>query len=197
MLEFGELIKDGINVVDEVVKNGWARVKEEREGMETDDPRKLSLRALEAEAKAAHRGIWAAAVPPGPRRSVQYGTPTDLGAFLAAHKDVPVPAIVEQTSNASTLRVRLMFTNEEHAFANVTLAGVRAPKASSHTPNSTAPSGAEPWGDEAHHFSSSRLLQRGVTVTLLGLPGGGPAYGPNTSFVATVIHRASALKEVS
>ena len=63
----------------------------------------------------------------------------------------------------------------EHQFANISLAGVRSPRVAN-KPGETS----EQWGEEAKFFVESRLLQRGVTVTILSLPN-----APATPFQAT------------
>jgi staphylococcal nuclease domain-containing protein 1 len=73
-------------------------------------------------------------------------------------------ALVEAVKDGSTLRVRLMLPDETHQIINLSLAGVRSPRASR---DGEAP---EPWGEEARFFTESRLGQRAVRVVLLALP---------------------------
>ncbi|KAG9094261.1 hypothetical protein FRC07_011333, partial [Ceratobasidium sp. 392] len=73
--------------------------------------------------------------------------------------------IVEQVRDGSTLRVRLFMPEDQHQFANISLAGVRCPRAGGRDGEA-----AEEWGEEAKFFVESRLLQRAVRVQILSLP---------------------------
>lgn len=74
-------------------------------------------------------------------------------------------ALVETVKDGSTLRVRLMLPDDTHQIINLSLAGVRSPRASGREGEP-----AEPWGDEARFFTESRIGQRAVRVVILALP---------------------------
>jgi len=118
-----------------------------------------------------------------PPRHVYYTMPPDSQAFLNTWKGKPIDgkgsfclhvegahgcaliALVETVKDGSTLRVRLMLPDDTHQLINLSLAGVRSPRASGR--DGEAP---EPWGEEARFFTESRLGQRTVRVVLLALP---------------------------
>lgn len=53
--DFGTAEIGGVDVASEMLKNGWAKVKESKRDPTEDDIRK---RDIEAEAKAAGKGLW-------------------------------------------------------------------------------------------------------------------------------------------
>ena len=90
----------GLDLSSELLKNGWAKVKDSKRGEPTED--ELKKRELEAEAKAAGKGIWN---PHGPKvlvslaplsdqisqrwvqsRTVHHSMPADSQVFLAEWK---------------------------------------------------------------------------------------------------------------
>ncbi|KAL4074142.1 hypothetical protein J3A83DRAFT_4400199 [Scleroderma citrinum] len=128
----------GIDAIDEMLKNGWAKLKElKREPTEED----LRKQELEAEAKATGKGIWN---PHGPQARVIYHTmPANSAAFVSEWKGKSLDALVESVRDGSTLRVRLFMPDGEHQMVNITLAGVRCSRIAS-KPGETS----EPWAEE-------------------------------------------------
>ncbi|CAL1707496.1 unnamed protein product [Somion occarium] len=186
---------NGVDLASELLKNGWAKLKELKREPTEDDLRK---RDIEAEAKAAGKGIWN---PHGPKaHEIHYMMPTDSQGFISEWKGKLIDALVEQVKDGSTLRVRLLMPDGEHQFVNIALAGVRSPRVSS---NKGEPS--EPWAEEARFFTESRLLQRYVRVQLLSLPtstaipfqagANATAPPPATIFIGTVLHPAGNVAE--
>ncbi|GAA5853221.1 hypothetical protein JCM3766R1_000199 [Sporobolomyces carnicolor] len=180
-LEFGIVYAESsdaqqIDVAAEVVRAGWAKVREQSSAykprlgedgqLSDEDARKAFLRDLEQEAKANARGLWSGHAQS--ERTVEYQMPQDVGAFLAQHKGKPVDAIVEGVPNGAQVRARLLFSPEEHQFVNVGIAGLRAPRSGNLSGREDVT--GEEFGDEARFFVESRLLQRVVKVTLLSLP---------------------------
>ncbi|KAF8608810.1 transcription factor [Ceratobasidium sp. AG-I] len=158
--DFGIAEINGQNVANEVLRAGFARCKDiKREPTEEDTRRK----DLETEAHNGMVGMWN---PQGPKdHNVQYTMPADSAAFVNEWKGKNIDAIVEQVRDGSTLRVRLQMPEDQHQFANISLAGVRCPRATGRDGEA-----AEEWGDEAKFFVESRLLQRIVRVQILSLP---------------------------
>ena len=97
--------------------------------------------------------------------------PEDPAAFLSQHKGRPIEAVIEAVPNGSTVRARLLVSPTEHQVISLSIAGLRAPRAS----NNAGESGEEN-GDAARFFLEARVLQRIVKVTLLSLPT--PAVAP-------------------
>ncbi|KAF9793381.1 transcription factor [Thelephora terrestris] len=185
---------NGLDISIEILKNGWAKLKElKREPTEED----LKKREAEAEAKNDGKGIWN---PDGPQaRTVEYNMPVDSQAFMTTWKGKPIDAIVENVRDGSTVRVRLFLSDNEHQFVNVAMAGVRTPRASN---KQGEPS--EQWGEEAKYFTESRMLQRLVKVTLLSLPqltatpfqaGSSSAPPPAMILIGNVIHPVGNIAE--
>ncbi|KAL4080357.1 hypothetical protein V8B97DRAFT_1931905 [Scleroderma yunnanense] len=185
----------GIDAIDEMLKNGWAKLKElKREPTEED----LRKQELEAEAKATGKGIWN---PHGPQARVIYHTmPANSAAFVSEWKGKSLDALVESVRDGSTLRVRLFMPDGEHQMVNITLAGVRCSRIAS-KPGETS----EPWAEEAKFFTEWRLLQRTVRVVILSLPsstatpfqtGANQAPPPTASiFIGSVLHPAGNVAE--
>lgn len=193
--DFGTAEIGGVDVASEMLKNGWAKVKESKRDPTEDDIRK---RDIEAEAKAAGKGLWNSHGPQA--RAVHQTMPTDSQAFVSEWKGKSIDALVEQVRDGSTLRVRLFMPDGEHQMVNIALAGVRCPRTS---PKQGEPS--EPWAEEAKFFTESRLLQRSVRVIILSLPtsiatpfqaGANSAPPPPASiFIGTVLHPAGNVAE--
>ncbi|KAH9485463.1 Staphylococcal nuclease domain-containing protein 1 [Psilocybe cubensis] len=185
----------GVDLTTELLKSGWAKLKEiKREATEDD----IKKKELEAEAKASGKGIWN---PHGQKaRTVHHAMPTDSQAFVTEWKGKQLDALVEQVRDGTTLRVRLFMPDGDHQMVNIALAGVRSARASS---KQGEPS--EPWGEEAKFFTESRLLHRPVKVQILSLPTStatpfqtsatAAAPPPASIFIGTVIHPAGNVAE--
>ncbi|CEL60980.1 Staphylococcal nuclease domain-containing protein 1 OS=Schizosaccharomyces pombe (strain 972 / ATCC 24843) GN=snd1 PE=1 SV=1 [Rhizoctonia solani AG-1 IB] len=167
--DFGHAEIGGKDLATEVLRAGFARCKEiKREPTEDDNRRK----EIETEARNSMVGMWN---PQGPKNSgtndsvqdhnVQYSMPADSAAFVNEWKGKNIDAIVEQVRDGSTLRVRLLMPEDQHQFANISLAGVRCPRAGGREGET-----AEEYGEEAKFFTESRILQRVVRVQILSLP---------------------------
>ncbi|TFK20773.1 transcription factor [Coprinopsis marcescibilis] len=155
---------NGVDLTTELLRNGWAKLKEiKREASEED----LKKREIEQEAKAAGRGIWN---PHGQQaRVVHYTMPADSASFVNEWKGKPIDGIVEQVRDGTTLRIRLLMPDGDHQMVNITLAGVKSGRTAS-KPGETS----EPYAEEARFFTESRLLQRPVKVQILSLPNAAP-----------------------
>ncbi|KAJ7045614.1 hypothetical protein C8F04DRAFT_1334181 [Mycena alexandri] len=193
--DFGSAEIGGHDLTTELLRNGWAKLKDIKRDPTEEDLRK---RELENEAKSAGKGLWN---PHGPQaRAVHHTMPNDSQAFVSEWKGKSLDAIVEQVRDGSTLRVRLLMPDGEHQVVNIALAGVRSPRTSS---KQGEPS--ETWGEEAKFFTESRLLQRFVRVQILSLPtstatpfqsgANGSAAPPASIFIGTVLHPAGNVAE--
>ncbi|KAJ7703098.1 hypothetical protein B0H17DRAFT_1157205 [Mycena rosella] len=193
--DFGTAEIAGHDLALELLKNGWAKLKDIKREHTDEDLRK---RELESEAKSAGKGLWN---PHGPQaRAVHHTMPADSQAFVSEWKGKSLDAIVEQVRDGTTLRVRLLMPDGEHQVVNIALAGVRSARASS---KQGEPS--EPWGEEAKFFTESRLLQRPVRVQILSLPtstatpfqsgANGGVAPPASIFIGTVLHPAGNVAE--
>ncbi|GAA5915362.1 uncharacterized protein JCM6883_006810 [Sporobolomyces salmoneus] len=190
-----------IDVAAELVKSGWAKVRESNyksrggggEEMSEEENRKAFLKDLEEEAKVMGRGLWRGQEE---EREIEYQMPSDPAQFLAQYKGKPIDAIVESVTNGSQVRARLLFSPTYHQFINLGIAGLRAPRS-----GNLATAGredSEEFGDESKFFLESRLLQRLVKITLLSLPtpslssaaANGGAVQSASLFLGTIQHPA-------
>ncbi|KAF8622718.1 hypothetical protein AX15_006809 [Amanita polypyramis BW_CC] len=150
----------GIDLSLELLKNGWAKLKDLKREPTEDD---LKKRELETEAKTAGKGLWN---PHGPKaRCIQHTMPADSQAFLAEWKGKDLDGIVENVRDGTSLRIRLLIPDGDHQIVNITLAGVKSPRVAVKPGEAS-----EPLGEEAKFFTESRLLQRSVRVQILSLP---------------------------
>lgn len=185
----------GVDLTSELLRAGWAKLKEiKREASEED----LKKRDLESEAKAAGRGIWN---PHGQTaRAVHHTMPVDSQAFVSEWKGKPIDGIVEQVRDGTTLRIRLLMPDGDHQMVNIALAGVKGGRVAS-KPGETS----EQYAEEARFFTESRLLQRPVKVQILSLPNAAPTPFQSTAnasapasasiFIGTVLHPAGNVAE--
>ncbi|OJJ48399.1 hypothetical protein ASPZODRAFT_165280 [Penicilliopsis zonata CBS 506.65] len=189
--DYGVITLPGTNAsLPEIsVQEGWSRVREEA-GKRADESEETvalleRLRALEAHAQSEGKGIWGAAEESG-RVETEYEL-EDAKALVDQYRDSKLTAIVERVLNGDRLVLRLLLSPHEHLQTVVTLAGVRTPAAKRVSAAAAAAAAegkeqpAEPYGDEAHAFVESRLLQRRVQVSLLGVT-------PQGQLIATVLH---------
>ncbi|KAF7589943.1 hypothetical protein BBP40_003482 [Aspergillus hancockii] len=163
------------------VQEGWVRVRDEagKRGDESEDTVALlkRLRALEEHAQSEDKGVWAGAEKGRTETSYEL---SDGKAFVEEYKNKHLEGIVERVLNGDRLVIRLLLTPQEHLQVVVAVAGVRAPAARRvNAEGKEQP--AEPFGDEAQQFVESRLQQRKVQVSLLGVT-------PQGQLIATVLH---------
>ncbi|BCR89438.1 putative transcription factor (Snd1/p100) [Aspergillus chevalieri] len=163
------------------VQEGWSRVREEagKRADESEDTAALieRLRALEDHARDAEKGVWAGLAQGQIETSYELA---DGKALVEEYKQKDLQGIVERVLNGDRLVLRLLLAPQEHLQTIVALAGIRAPAAKRVTADGREQP-AEPYGDEAHAFVESRLLQRKVQVSLLGVT-------PQGQLIATVLH---------
>lgn len=178
--EFGIVkIKDGPDLPDELVKEGWVKVREDAGKKESDEDilqRLENLRALESEAKAQEKGLWSGA-------SGVIQVQNDLGdpSFLKEWSGKTVDGIVERIFAGDRLLTRLILSDKKHLQVMTLIAGIRTPSTQRTIPSTGQVQPAEEFGNEAKAFVESRLLQRQVKVQIVGA-------SPQGQLVAEVIH---------
>ncbi|KAL2918318.1 hypothetical protein HK105_202245 [Polyrhizophydium stewartii] len=152
------------NVSKLLVKEGWAKVRMP-EGKRQPSEDQLELSELETQAKEAKKGMWSEATG---TRSVSATFTGDARAFFEKHKGKPIPAVIEQVRDGSTLRVLLLLPDSAagkvHQMITLSLTGIKAPVYRKDMPNMQDL--VEPFAEEAKFFVESRLLQRDVRVVL-------------------------------
>lgn len=164
------------------VQEGWTRVRDEA-GKRSDDSEETlafldKLRALQDHARSEGKGVWAGTSNGLTETTYEIA---DANSLVQDHKDQPLQGIVERVLNGDRVALRLLLSPQGHLQTVVAVAGVRAPAAKRVNPADGKEQPAEPFGDEAHQFVESRLLQRKVQVTLLGVT-------PQGQLIATVLH---------
>ncbi|MFH4979105.1 hypothetical protein AB6A40_005814 [Gnathostoma spinigerum] len=157
------------NVTETGVSEGWLEV---RPGRQVDEYT-TKLLALQDTAKAAKKGRWAVEEGKGHEhiRNVTWVIENPR-AFVDAHKQKPIKAVIEQVRDGSTIRAFLLPTFD---YVTVILSGVKAPAVRAGTDGR-----AEEYAEEAKYFVECRLLQRDVEIILEGVS--------NQNFVGSVLH---------
>lgn len=168
----------GPTLPEYAVQEGWLKVREEAGKREEDEDALAmleNLRSLEAQAKDAGKGLWGSGVKA--EASYELSDPKSMVEQLKGKK---IDSIVEKVLSGDRMLVRLLISPERHIQTLVVVAGIRAPSTARTGPDGTVQAG-EPFGTEAHQFVEARLLQRKVSVSLLGVT-------PQGQLVATVMH---------
>ncbi|KAK4989802.1 hypothetical protein LTR50_002977 [Elasticomyces elasticus] len=178
-------LADGQQLPDLVVAEGWAKIRDDagkKEDTEEGTTLLERLEALEAHAKADEKGVWGK----DPKIEVVHEL-SDAKAFAETWKGKSIDAIVEKVLSGDRIIARLMVTPTQHTQTIVLVAGIRAP-GTKRTLSDGSEQPAEPFGNEAQAFVDQRLLQRGVSVTILGV-------SPNNLLVGEVRHPNGSIAE--
>ncbi|KAF2231782.1 nuclease domain-containing protein 1 [Viridothelium virens] len=174
--EYGTVIlQNREQLPDLLVAEGWAKLRDDagrKDESEAGSQLLEKLQALEARAKADEKGVWGTK---GGNVETSYEM-LDAKAFLEEWKGKSIDAIVEKVLSGDRLIVRLMPTPTRHVQTMLLIAGIRAPSTKRTNPDG-AEQAAEAFGPEAHQFVDSRLMQRTVAVTILGISPGGQLVG--------------------
>lgn len=172
----------GASLPDLAVQEGWVKLRDDAgKKEESEETTQLleKLRALEARARVDGKGVWGE----GKEGRIECGHDVgDAKGFVEEWKGKDIDAIVEKVITGDRLIARLMMSPTEHTQTLLLLAGVRAPSTKRTMPDGTEQAG-EPFSDDAQQFIEARLLQRNVTITILGV-------SPQNQLVATVKHPA-------
>lgn len=163
------------------VQEGWSKVREEA-GKRSDESEETlalldRLRALESLAQDENKGVWASSNKGVIETSYELANGQEL---VSKYKGEQLEGIIEKVLNGDRVVLRLLLAPQEHVQTVVAVAGIRAPSAKRTTAEGKEQA-AEPFGDEAQQFVESRLLQRKVKVSLLGVT-------PQGQLVATLLH---------
>lgn len=177
--EYGKVIvPNGPTLPDEIVSEGWAKVREEA-GRKEEDEATLAyldkLRGSEGEAKTAGKGLWGKG---GQIESIS--DVPDPNGLVQQYKGKKIDTIVERVLTGDRLIARLLLSPTKHVQTMVVVAGVRAPATKRTTPEGKDVP-AEPFGTEAHQFVDARLHQRKVTTQLIGVT-------PQNQLIGIVLH---------
>eukprot|EP00249_Psilotum_nudum_P022287 c28457_g1_i1 orf=385-3351(+) len=129
--EFGSVFLGETNLAASVVSEGWAKVRPQIGQNSEVSPYLAELECLEEQAKQQGLGMWNK-MPGSSEASIRDLPPSALGdasafdamGLLDSSKGKPLPAIVEQVRDGSTVRVYLL---PDFQFVQVFVAGIQAP----------------------------------------------------------------------
>lgn len=180
-------LQNGQPLLDLVVREGMVKLRDDA-GKKEESAQGTELlerlQALEAHAKADEKGLWQRDLA----RIENAHEMSDPKAFVESWKGKPVDAIVERVLSGDRLICRLIVSPTQHVQTIVLVAGIRSPATKRVNPSDGTEQPAEPYGVEAHQFVESRLLQRGVSVRILGV-------SPNNLLVGEVRHPMGSIAE--
>ena len=166
--DYGIIILQGGTVLPKLaVTEGWAKVRDDAGRQDDSDETKTiidELQLLEAQAKAASKGLWAA---DGGKLDVVYDLP-DANKFVSEWKGKNVEALIEKVLSGDRVIARLMITPTSHVQTIILIAGIRSPTTKRTNPSDGKEQPAEPFGEEAQQYVEQRLLQRSVKVCIVG-----------------------------
>lgn len=173
-------LQNGTILPDAVVQEGWAKLRDDSE-RKAENPQAAELleklQMFEAHAKADEKGVWAPQT-----QAVQCARELpDPKAFAEEHQGQAIEAVVERVLSGDRLICRLLVSPTEHIQTTVLVAGIRAPTTARTNPSDGTSQPAEAYGNESQAFVEERLLQRGVSIRILGV-------APNNSLVGEVRH---------
>ncbi|KAL2062404.1 hypothetical protein VTL71DRAFT_6670 [Oculimacula yallundae] len=179
--EYGVIyLNDGRKLPEEMVKNGWLKLREDA-GRKEDSEEALQqldqLRLLEAKARADDLGLWS---PNSNRIDVQHDM-GDAPAWLEKYKGQTLDGLVERVLSGDRMLVRVILSPTKHVQIMTLVAGIRAPTTERVNPSNGQTQPAEEFGNEARQFVEERLLQRNVKLDILGL-------SPQKQLIAAVKH---------
>lgn len=155
------------NVTHSIVRDGFAKVRENaREGEHE------TLRALQAAAEAAGKGLWG----PNPEKHVRNITwsLSDMRALVDSFGGKPVNAIIEHVRDGCTVRAFLL---PSFHYVTVMLSGIKTPTQKRGPDDKLIP---DALAQQAQFYTESRLLQREVQIILEG--------AERNNFLGTVLH---------
>ncbi|ANB15882.1 transcription factor, putative [Sugiyamaella lignohabitans] len=167
--DYGDVISPVFSsLVEKVVADGIVKLRDDsssKDGYEDDETNSgyaSRLAAAQEKAQAGQLGLWS------PKLPAPISTLANISKDIIESKK-EFPAIIERVISGDRVQVRVLLDHETHYLGNVLIAGIRAPRSAS----PDAP--AEPYGEAAKSFVTSRLLQRSVRLTFVaqsntGLP---------------------------
>ncbi|CAI2177546.1 18398_t:CDS:10 [Funneliformis geosporum] len=176
--EYGTVFLDSENVAHMVVKEGWAKLREDGRKNKEDDKDFEVFAALESAAQSAGKGVWENKEY---SRVVNYTLQDDAREYLNRYKGLPVEGIIEHVRDGSSLRVLFMPPSPApQQYLSVNISGIKAPTVRKDVPD--VEDLIEPFGEQAKYYVETRLLQKNVKVILEGLSMN------NQTFYATILH---------
>ena len=180
-------LQGGQSLPEAAVTEGWVKIREDAARKDDAEESKSLLEKLElqeAKAKADSKGVWAGS---SGKLETAYDIPGPA-AFADQWKGKSLDAIVERVLSGDRMILRLFVSPIKHTQTLVVVAGIRAPSTKRTNPSDGKEQPAEPFGEEAHQFVETRLLQRNVKVDILGV-------NPQSQLVCSVKHPNGSIAE--
>ena len=174
------VLQSGESLPEAALSEGWVKLRDDAGRKDESEESKALLEKLELqEAKAKHesKGRWAGE---GGKLETVYEI-SDAKAFIEQWQGKSIDAIVERVLTGDRMILRLFTAASKHIQTLVLVAGIRAPTTKRINPSDGKEQPAEPFGAESHQFVETRLLQRNVSVDVLGL-------SPQGTLVCTIKH---------
>ena len=181
------ILQSGESLPEAALSEGWVKLRDDAGRKDESEESKAILEKLELqEAKAKHesKGIWAGE---GGKLETAYDI-SDAKAFVEQWQGKSIDAIVERVLTGDRMVLRLFTATSKHIQTLVLVAGIRAPTTKRTNLSDGKEQPAEPFGAESHQFVETRLLQRNVSVDVLGL-------SPQGTLVCTVKHPNGSIAE--
>ena len=160
-------LQSGDPLPEGAVSEGWVKLREDAGRKDESEESKALLELLElreAKAKAESKGVWASEAG----RIENTHEISDAKQFVEKWKGQPLDAVVERVLSGDRMVVRMFLSPTKHVQTIVLVAGIRAPATKRTNTSDGKEQQAEPLGPEAHQFVESRMLQRTVSVEVLG-----------------------------
>ena len=152
---------------DAAVLEGWVKLREDAGRKDESEESRALLDLLElkeAKAKSDSKGVWA--TEDGKIENTH--EVSNAKEFAEKWKGKSLDAVVERVLSGDRMVVRLILSPTKHVQTIILVAGIRAPATKRINTADGKEQLAEPFGPEAHQFVESRMLQRSVTVEVVG-----------------------------
>ncbi|XP_054275181.1 staphylococcal nuclease domain-containing protein 1-like [Macrosteles quadrilineatus] len=167
----------GENMNEALVAEGLASVR-------GGGPEVAKLQELEAQAKAAGKGIWSTEDRSAHVRDIKWSI-ENMRNFVDKMGGKPIKAIIEHVRDGSTVRCFLL---PDFYHITLMLSGIRCNGFKLDSEGRPDPSIKVEYAEEARYYVESRLLQREVEVVLDSVN--------NNNFVGTIIHPRGNIAEL-
>ena len=160
-------LQDGDPLPDAAVLEGWVKLREDAGRKDESEESRALLDLLElkeAKAKSDSKGVWG--TEDGKIENTH--EVSNAKEFAEKWKGKSLDAVVERVLSGDRMVVRLILSPTKHVQTIILVAGIRAPATKRINTADGKEQLAEPFGPEAHQFVESRMLQRSVTVEVVG-----------------------------
>lgn len=158
-IEFGEVHLPKVHfpksedLTTHIIRNGWAKLRNNIDG---------PLNVVQDLAKIKHRGIWN--YDNNLKRNVQFSlAQSNVEKFVHDYKSKTLVGLVEQVRDGSNVKIRLLLSNDNHQYINLSLLGVRSPKIK----RDDLIEEGEEFGEQSKLYVESKCLQSIVRVNVV------------------------------